>query len=86
MRIMSPEVWRPDGLPSIWVRDRDKVFEAVQAIARERQCAQINGYLVTPYTAGMVMRVYHGMMPRTRQRFIDRPLPQMIKVALEIVG
>jgi hypothetical protein len=53
---------------------------------RERECAKINGYLITPYMAGMVMRVYSGMMPKTRQRFIDRPLPQMIAVALEIVG
>ena len=86
MRIMTPDTRGVNGLPTLWVRDTAKVFEAVRAIARERQCAQINGYLVTPYMAGMVMRVYHGMMPRTRQRFIDRPLPQMIKVALEIVG
>jgi hypothetical protein len=86
MRIMTPDTFRPNGLPTLWIRDQPQVFEAVRAVWRERECAKINGYLITPYMAGMVMRVYSGMMPKTRQRFIDRPLPQMIAVALEIVG
>lgn len=86
MKIMTPQAFRPEGLPVIWVRDYAQVFEAVTGIWRERQAAKINGYLITPYMAGMVVRVYHSMMPRTRERFIARPLPQLIATALEIVG
>jgi predicted alpha/beta superfamily hydrolase len=86
MRIMTPQTYRPNGIPHIWIRDASEVFDALCAIARERQVAKLNGYLVTPYVAAQVVRVYHGMMPKSRKKFIDRPLPQVIKIALEIVG
>ena len=86
MRIMTPSTYRPLGLPTFWLRDFGEVFEALGAIYRERQCAKINGYLVTPYTAGLVLRVHSGMMPQSRKEFINRPLPQVIAVAMEIVG
>lgn len=86
MRIMSPTVYRPDGLPRLWTRDPHQAFEILRAIWREREPAKINGYLVTPYVAGLVIRVYQGMMPATRKRFINRPLPQVIALALEILG
>jgi len=86
MRLKIPQREKEGNVPVIWERDPVNVFEALCAVWREQQPARINGYLVSVYLAGLTLRVYSGMMPRTRERFIDRPLPQMIAIALEIVG